>query len=120
MAWKQVAAYSDRFEAGLVVSRLREVGIQAYMAADDLAGAFPLMHLSEGGCRIYVPVHRAGTAIREITRIGGHATDTWAAGARRKASDVERTRRIAYIVAVIVGWCLGYTPWPTLLSVVLR
>jgi len=34
----QIAAYSDRFEANIVVARLTEVGIRAFVSADDLAG----------------------------------------------------------------------------------
>lgn len=118
MSWTQVAAYSDRFEANLVVARLGEVGIPAYVSADDLGGTLPLMQLAEGGCRVLVPSRRVRSAVREITRVGRHAMDTWAMGSRQGVTREERARRNAYVIAVVIGWWLGLTPWRFLFSLV--
>jgi hypothetical protein len=110
----QVAAYNDRFEASIVVAKLRALGLVAYGTADDLAGNLPLMQLSEGGCRVFVTRSHADIAVREIATVGRHALDTCAMGARSEVTDLERSRRIGYLIATLIGWGLGYGPWQVL------
>jgi hypothetical protein len=120
MPWSQVAAYSDRFEADLVVARLREIGIAAYVSADDLGGTLPLMQLAEGGCRVLVPAQQVSAARREITRVGSYATDTTPLGPRRAPSPADTTERRFYVVVAILSILGGYGLWRILFSIVWR
>ncbi len=113
MGWTTtVAAYNCRIEAEIVVARLSSVGIPAYVAADNLAGNFPLMQLWEGGCRVCVPTRALHAAKNEIVRIGSNALDPHRHYPARHPTEAQRTARYGYVIGTIVGWALGYGPWP--------
>jgi hypothetical protein len=51
----QIAAYNTRLEADLVVAKLGEAGIDAFIVVDNLGGTFPMMQMVTGGYRVMVP-----------------------------------------------------------------
>ena len=50
----QVAAYNTRLEADLVVAKLGEAGIDAFIVSDNLGGTFPMMQMITGGYKVMV------------------------------------------------------------------
>ena len=62
----EVAAFNTRLEADLVVAKLEEAGIKAFVDADNLGGTFPMMQMITGGYKVHVLVGFADEA-REIT-----------------------------------------------------
>lgn len=70
-----MASYNSQLEADLVAERLRESGIPARVATDNLGGAFPSMQLWQGGCRVLVDGAYADAARREIVSVGSNALD---------------------------------------------
>ena len=51
----EIAAFNTRLEADLVVAKLTEAGIDAYITADNLGGTFPMMQMTTGGYKVMVP-----------------------------------------------------------------
>lgn len=66
----EIATFNTRLEADLVVAVLAEAGIDAFIVADNLGGAFPMMQMITGGYKVMVLVAIADEA-REIV----HAPD---------------------------------------------
>jgi hypothetical protein len=58
----QIAAFNSRLEADLVVAKLAEAGIDAYITADNLGGTFPMMQMMTGGYKVMVPESQADEA----------------------------------------------------------
>lgn len=58
----EVAAFNTRLEADLVVAKLAEAGIDAYITADNLGGTFPMMQMTTGGYKVMVPESLADEA----------------------------------------------------------
>ena len=50
----EIAAYNTRLEADLVVAKLGEAGIDAFIIADNLGGNFPMMQMITGGYKVHV------------------------------------------------------------------
>jgi hypothetical protein len=50
----EIAAFNTRLEADLVVAKLAEAGIDAFIVADNLGGTFPMMQMITGGYKIMV------------------------------------------------------------------
>lgn len=50
----EVAAFNTRLEADLVVAKLTEAGIDAFIVADNLGGTFPMMQMVTGGYKVMV------------------------------------------------------------------
>jgi ABC-type antimicrobial peptide transport system ATPase subunit len=50
----EVAAFNTRLEADLVVAKLAEAGIDAFVIADNLGGTFPMMQMITGGYKVMV------------------------------------------------------------------
>lgn len=50
----EVAAFNTRLEADLVVAKLSEAGIDAFVIADNLGGTFPMMQMVTGGYKVMV------------------------------------------------------------------
>jgi ABC-type antimicrobial peptide transport system ATPase subunit len=50
----EVAAFNTRLEADLVVAKLAEAGIEAFVVADNLGGTFPMMQMITGGYKVMV------------------------------------------------------------------
>jgi hypothetical protein len=57
-----IAAFNTRLEADLVVAKLDEAGIEAFVVADNLGGAFPMMQMITGGYEVHVLVAMADEA----------------------------------------------------------
>jgi hypothetical protein len=66
----EIATFNTKLEADLVVAVLAEAGIDAFIVADNLGGAFPMMQMITGGYKVMVLVAIADEA-REIV----HAPD---------------------------------------------
>lgn len=62
---EEIAAFNTRLEADLVVAKLDEAGIEAFVVADNLGGTFPMMQMLTGGYKVHVLVAMADEA-REI------------------------------------------------------
>jgi len=78
----QLAAYNTKLEADLVVALLGEAGIDAFIAADNLGGTFPMMQMVTGGYRVMVLADMLEEA-QEI--IADPAAEEAAPGPRRSA-----------------------------------
>ena len=61
----EIAAFNTRLEAGLVISKLAEAGIDGFVVADNLGGTFPMMQMVTGGYKVMV----AETMAEEATAI---------------------------------------------------
>ena len=50
----EIASFNTRLEADLVVAKLGEAGIEAFIVADNLGGTFPMMQMVTGGYKVMV------------------------------------------------------------------
>lgn len=58
----EIATFNTKLEADLVVALLAEAGIDAFIVADNLGGAFPMMQMITGGYKVMVLVAVADEA----------------------------------------------------------
>lgn len=72
----QLAAYNTKLEADLVVALLGEAGIDAFIAADNLGGTFPMMQMVTGGYRVMVLADMLEEAQEIITEPVGEEPET--------------------------------------------
>ncbi|MCP3973877.1 MAG: DUF2007 domain-containing protein [bacterium] len=70
-----VVAYSSELEADLVVARLAESGIRAFVKSDGLGGAFPGMPMATGGFQVMVTEEDVDRARATVLEMGGQAAD---------------------------------------------
>ena len=70
-----VAAYNTRLEADLVVARLGESGVAAFVRADGLGGTFPGMPMATGGFQVMVAEADQERGRSAILAMGAQAVD---------------------------------------------
>ncbi len=70
-----LVAYSSELEANLVVARLGDSGIRAFVRSDGLGGAFPGMPLATGGFVVMVAEEDAERGRATVLEMGGQALD---------------------------------------------
>lgn len=70
-----VAAYSSELEANLVMARLADSGIPAYVKSDGLGGTFPGMPMATGGFQVMVAESDAARGRATVLEMGGQAFD---------------------------------------------
>lgn len=75
-----VAAYNSQLEADLVVARLGDSGIRAFVRADGLGGTFPGMPMATGGFQVMVAEADQDRGRAAILEMGSQAADRVSGG----------------------------------------
>jgi hypothetical protein len=96
----EIASYNTQLEAELVLAKLREGGIEGYLAADNLGGTFPMMQMITGGYKVMVPESQAEEAI-EIAGADTGSTEPMERSGRSALFRFLAARSPTQIVAVI-------------------
>lgn len=107
----EIGAFNTQLEADLVVAKLAEAGIDAFIVADNLGGTFPMMQMITGGYKVFVLAAVADEA-SEIIEI-----DPAAAPASRHSAIYRFLARLTPTQAVAVLAALGASLAATIFAV---
>ena len=110
----EIGAFNTQLEADLVVAKLAEAGIDAFIVADNLGGTFPMMQMITGGYKVFV---LAAVADEASEIIETDPIDPAAAPASRHSAIYRFLARLTPTQAVAVLAALGASLAATIFAV---